>query len=390
MSDLPPKTPPAASPPPAPVPSFDPGPLPDEFAHIPSRPARPPLLALGAALLALFLAVRMRDDVSFALSSRTPIELGDGRALANAGPGQLPLNRLVRITGRPERASAVVLDARGSWRFTQVFRLRGTHGKIFVRRVADPLPVPLADRDVFVGRLVGFDDLSFAGSISEHFASRVLATHFFAPRTLAEALSTKQLQLRDLGGDIVTLGPDDRLAIDIGRPDTFTLQWPNDDGEVKPRLTQGPVSDAAAVRAIVIAAGGAAVDESGPGEKSGGNPRLTVTIPGPARDAVMSKIEGLGRGLQMRPARDSLEVSVRDLSVTDDGWRLGVGAAARVVPVGQIISIRTRAPVKVPEGAALLVEGETPSGEVKSLVVLAFLAAFAAVNLLSLRRPRAL
>ena len=31
----------------------------------------------------------------------------------------------------------------GSWKFTQFFRMRGTGGRVFVRRMADPLPVPL-------------------------------------------------------------------------------------------------------------------------------------------------------------------------------------------------------------------------------------------------------
>jgi hypothetical protein len=366
---------------PSSVPSFDPGPLPDEFAHIPSRPARPPFLAIGAALLALFLAVRLRDDVAYALSPRTPIDLGNGRAVTT--DADLPLNRLVRIAGRPERESAAVLDARGSWHFTQFFRLRGTQGRVFVRRVADPLPVALADRDVFVGRLVAFEDLSFADSIKQHFAARVTATHFFAVEALGKALAEKRLHLSDLSGDDVTLAPEDRLTFDIARPDTFTFEWPT---EPPTGLLSGPSADPAAVRAITTAAGGTVIDEV-PAATKGAVPqkqRLTVTFPPSARDAIMSRIEGLGRGLQMRPARETVELPVREISVAAGVWRLG----AREVPVDRIIAIRTRAPVKIPANAALLIEGEEPRSAIASLVVLAFLSAFAVVNLLSLRRSK--
>ena len=45
---------------------------PDEFAHIPSRGARPPIVALLAVALAVFLAVRLRHDVALRVLVQTP------------------------------------------------------------------------------------------------------------------------------------------------------------------------------------------------------------------------------------------------------------------------------------------------------------------------------
>ena len=382
MSDLPPKASPAApiAGPQAAPDAFDPGPPPDEFAHIPVRRQRPPLLAIGAAVLALLLAVRLRQDVAYALSPRTPIEISDV-SLLTAGPDKgVPLNRFVRLQGRPERESSVLLDARGSWTFTQFFRLRGSKGRVFVRRVADPLPVGVAEHDVFAGRLMAFKDLSFAQSIGKHFAARVTATHFFAAASLGKALTGDDkgpARVQDIAGDEVALAPADVLVLDVARPDQFVLTLPLD--LPAPRASGAGPGDA---RSIITAAGGTIIDEA----KSATSKLFTVALPGAARDVAMSRLDRLGRGVRMRAARDTVEVPVRELLVTGGVWHLGRGESARKVPAGEIIAIRTRAPVEIPEDAVLLVEGEAPANETKSLVILAFLAAFAAVNLLSLRR----
>ena len=52
----------------------------DEFAGIRSRAGRHPGLALGAVALALFIIFHVRADISYALSSTDPIDLGDAAA----------------------------------------------------------------------------------------------------------------------------------------------------------------------------------------------------------------------------------------------------------------------------------------------------------------------
>jgi hypothetical protein len=347
---------------------------PDEFAHIPSR-RRPPVVALAATALAVFLAVRLRHDVGYALSPKTPVEVGDARGLGTRPLDDLPLNRYVRLRGQPERESAVVLDSRGAWKFTQFFRLRGTSGRVFVRRAADPLPLALAERDVFAGRLVKFGDLSFADSITSHFAARVTATHFFAPRALGAALAAgPPLQLSDRAGDAVTLAAGDRLSLDVARPGQYLIEVPRERAADLPRLKK-----------LVTDDGGTIAGETESPELIA----LTATVPEAARDRVLSDIGQLGRTIRFRPARETLELRVSALAAADAGVRVQVSGddrGTRVVPYDQILAVRTAAAVEVPKDALLLIEGEVPADETKSLLFLAFLSAFAVINLFGLRR----
>ena len=247
----------------------------DEFAHIPDPGRRPPLLALLTIAVAVFLIVRLRHDVSYALSAATPVELGEARTLAAATLDRLPLNRYVRLSGLPERESAVILDPRGAWEFSQLFRLHGTSGRFFVRRSGDPLPSTLAERDVFTGRLMPFKDLSFADSIAGHFADRVTATHFFRADELAAALAqpTRPLALRDLTGERVTLAPTTRLTLDVIRPGEYRVELP------RARFAEASAAEAR-VQKVAQAAGGRVLQR----RESPAAWIVTLAIPTEARD----------------------------------------------------------------------------------------------------------
>ena len=357
------------------------GPLPpDEFAHIPSRRPRPPIIAIAALLLAVFLGYRLRHDVRFALSSSTPLALSDARALARLPLDRVPLHRYVRLEGTPERESAVILDTQGSWNFSQLFRLRATGGRVFVRRVADPVPVALAEGDQFVGRLVPFSDLSFSRSIDSYFGSRVTATHFFRPAELLQALSRQSagrgggLQLTDLAGDEVKLAPSDRLHVDIDRPD-----------ELRVELTRSRFPTKSAAAAAITNAGGRVVSDS---ERPDRWLFEVAVPPAPAaRETVLSALGDLDRGARLRRARHTIEAAVADLAAADQSLTIKRPGGGETFAMSRLASVRTRAPVKVPPGALLLLEGERPRDAWKSVVVLAFLVAFFAVNLLALRRP---
>ena len=73
------------------------------------------------------------------------------------------------------------------------------------------------------------------------------------------------------------------------------------------------------------------------------------------------------------------------LSFADGQLQIG-GERPRSIPRAEVASIRTRGTVQIPADAVLLIEGERPRDSWPSLVVLAFLLAFALVNLLGLRR----
>ena len=112
----------------------------DEFAGVRARAGRHPALALGAAALALFIIFHVRADIGYALSSSVPIDLGDAAATFAAAPAEArprghgvspealaqAANHYVRVRGTPDRESALELDTKGSWVFTQFFRILGT------------------------------------------------------------------------------------------------------------------------------------------------------------------------------------------------------------------------------------------------------------------------
>src|SRR4029453_3694794 len=128
----------------------------DEFAHIPRRRSRHPLITLAGAALAFFLVFYGWRDLRYALSSGDPLELGSAAALFASGKATAELeNRCVRVAGVPDRESALELDTKGSWVFSQLFRVLGTKDHLFVHRLENPLPAPLAEGAVFGGRLTG-------------------------------------------------------------------------------------------------------------------------------------------------------------------------------------------------------------------------------------------
>ena len=133
----------------------------DEFAGVAAPRTRHPALVAGVVLLAAYLIFHVRSDLTYALSSSSPRDVGDARSLFAPGAPPLPENRLVRVQGMPDRESALELDTKGSWKFSQFFRVLGTGNQLFIHRPEDPLPRSKAERDVFVGRLIPVSNLPF-------------------------------------------------------------------------------------------------------------------------------------------------------------------------------------------------------------------------------------
>ena len=79
----------------------------------------------------------------------------------------------MRVAGTPDRESALELDTKGSWVFSQFFRVLGTGDRLFVHRRENPLPAARAEADVFEGRLIRIDELPFADAIRGYFAKHV-------------------------------------------------------------------------------------------------------------------------------------------------------------------------------------------------------------------------
>jgi hypothetical protein len=348
----------------------------DEFAHVPSSRRRHPALALAATALAAFLIYQIHDDLLFAISHSDARDIGDARDLASTPLDKLPINQYVRVSGMADRESGVVIDTAGSWQFTQFFRLLGTRSRVFVRRVPDPIPVELAEKDVFVGRLVRFGDLSFAGAIRKHFADRVSATHFFAPSALRDKVATSNggpAVLADMLGEQVSLAPTDELSIDVARPADMAVELP-----------RSKYPDAAAARAVVEQQGGKVLDEVAKASDAR-NIALVAAFAQDNRDRAMQALSEIDEHVRFRPVRATHAVPISALVASKDGLRVQTAAESKELPLGQILAISTQATVQIPDDALLLREGERPRDHLKVLIIAAFLLGFAVVNLLAMR-----
>jgi hypothetical protein len=360
--------------------SGGPGAPADEFANIPSSRKRHPVLALAASALALFLIYQIHEDLFFALSHAAPTDLGDARAVADQPIAKLPLNQVVRIAGTADRESGVTIDTAGSWRFTQFFRLLGTRSRVFVSRVPDPIPVEQAEKDVFVGRLSRFRDLSFADAIGKHFASRVTATHFFGASAMAAAMQGRvagtaggPLLMTDLLGEKVSLAATDELFIDVSRP-----------ADVQVDLPRSKFPDVAAARTAVESHGATVLeDTTRPGDDK--YVSLIITFVADRRDQDMSAISDLDQHIRYRPVRTTYAVKVEDVAGGKDGLLVKVGGQGKELRLDQILAIRTASTVQIPDDALIVREGDQPADHYKTIIVAVFLLGFATLNLLALR-----
>jgi hypothetical protein len=370
----------------------------DEFARIPRSRTRHPVLALGAAALAFFLVAHVRHELRYALSSGEALDLGDARVTFAPRLTVSDIdNRYVRVRGTPDRESGLEVDTKGSWTFSQFFRVLGTGDRLFVHRRESPLPPDRAEDDVFEGRLVRFSELPFEDAVRVYFSKHVVATHFFSLPDLGAALGASVgggLALRDVAGDPVKLAPSDLLAVDVRRADEVRIGLPRD-----------RFADAAAARAELERRGGTIVAEkglvrvdapgavaAGPLSVGSGPPPIerwtfVARFAGPGRDAALSALGELDRRVEIRDARETVQARVSALSVADDALILKAeDGTERRLPWPSIAAARTLATVQVPEDAYLLVEGDTPREHLPTLFLALAVAVFGVVNLSALAR----
>jgi hypothetical protein len=394
----------------------------DEFAHIPRSRARHPLVAVAGALLAFFLVFHSRRELRYALLGGEPLDLGSARQTFGAGkiPPDLE-NRYVRTAGMPDRESALELDTKGSWVFSQFFRVLGTGDRLFLHRRESPLPAARAESDVFEGRLMRVDDLPFAAAIRRYFATHVAATHFFAPEAFARALAAPRagptLAVVDRSGDAVSLADGETVAIDVSQPDQVQIGLPRarfaTEEDAGAALTSRG-GEIVKVLGSIKAKPSASAPEAGPLSATPEPPErwtFLVEFPAAERQAALDALGNLDRVVEIRDARQTIEVKVADVSAAAGGAgsRLPEGALpaggqpaggspagglivrpgqgpARQLSLASIVAIHTMAPVLIPDDAYLLVEGETPREHLPTIFLALVLVMFGAVNLVGLLR----
>ena len=376
----------------------------DEFAHIPHSRGRHPVVAVAGALLAFFLVFHVRHDLRYALSSGEPLELGRASAVFSSGRAVTGLeNRYVRVSGLPDRESALQIDTKGSWVFSQLFRVLGTGDRLFLHRRESPLPAALAEADVFEGRLIRVDELSFAASIRSYFSTHVAATHFFASEALGRALAERKpglpLTLVDTSGDPVSLDERETIAIDVTQPDEVRIGLPRDrfatEDDARAALVSRGAEVVSALGAIKAKPSSAA-PESGPLSSTPEPAQrwtFVVKFPASAAQGALDTIGNLDQNVEIRDARQTVEVKLEDVSVPADARggsgglvvRPGQGPPRRLIPPA-IAAIHTMAPVVIPDDAYLLVEGDRPREHAPTVLIALILVMFGAVDLVGLVR----
>jgi hypothetical protein len=377
----------------------------DEFAHVRSPRVRHPLLAAAAAALAFYLVFHIQKDIRFALSPTEPLDLGDARVtFADATRLNGIDNRYVRVRGTPDRESGLELDTKGSWVFTQLFRILGTGDRLFVHRRENPLPATRAEEDEFEGRLIQFRDLSFESAIRGYYSRHVSATHFFSPPELARARAAHPdgpLPLRDLTGDAVTVAPEAAVALDLVRPDEVRVGLPRDrfptEASARAALAERG-AEVLSAQGIVRAEPARGAPDSGPLSLGGGAPPLerwvfVVRFPPEKRDAALSALGELDRKVEIRDARATVQARLADIRAEDAGAKLVVkplsaaaGATPVEVPVASIAAARTLATVQIPDDAYLVIESDHPREHLPTVFMGLVLAMFGAVNVVGLLR----
>src|SRR6185312_13240343 len=373
----------------------------DEFAHIPRSRGRHPIVAIAGALLAFFLVFHVRRDLRYALSSGEPVDLGRASAVFANGRASSGLeNRYVRVSGLPDRESALQIDTKGSWVFSQLFRVLGTGDRLFLHRRQSPLPAALAEVDRFEGRLIRVDDLSFAASIRSYFSTHVAATHFFTPEALGRALAARQpgtpLAVVDTSGDTVSLDERETVAIDVTQPDEVKIGLPRDRFHTEDDARAALASHGGqVVKALgsIKARPSPAAPESGPlSATTEPSQRWTfvVKFPQPAEQSALDSIGDLGHDVEIRDARQTIEVKLEEISAVAGApgalvVRPGQGAPRRLEP-STMVAIHTMAPVVIPDDAYLLVEGDTPREHLPTVLITLILVMFGAINLVGLAR----
>jgi hypothetical protein len=237
------------------------------------------------------------------------------------------------------------------------------------------LPLELAEHDVFTGRLVPFKDLSFQESIRRHFSANVSATHFFALDALEAAVGKGgPLTLTDRAGQKVTLAPEDQLTIDVAAPGELRIELPADRW---PELNKA--------RAAVAEQGGQVLSAESTLLR---RQAVVARFPDDRREAALAALSDLDRRVLIGPARTTHKVRAGELTTTADGLVARPRGAAEVaLPRAQIAAVRSVAPVRIPEGAWLLLEGDQPREHLKSVLIAVALVVFGLVNLFALR-PR--
>jgi hypothetical protein len=114
-----------------------------------------------------------------------------------------------------------------------------------------------------------------------------------------------------------------------------------------------------------------------------------VRFPAARRQAALDELGDIDRTVEIRDARETVTAHIADLAA--DGGALVVkspGLPERRLAAAQVAAAHTIAPVVIPQGALLVIEGDRPRNHVASILISLVLFIFGAFNLAALVRNR--
>ena len=197
------------------------------------------------------------------------------------------------------------------------------------------------------------------------------------------------------GGDTVALDERETIAVDVAQPDQVRIGLPRD-RFVTEESARGALTSRGGevVRTLgaVKAKAAAAAPESGPLSSTPEPPQrwtFIVKFPPAVAQAALDAIGNLAQDVEIRDARQTVEVKLEDVSPSGVPGGLvirpGQGAPRTLAPA-EIAAVHTMAPVVIPDDAYLLVEGDRPREHAPTVVIALILVMFGAVNLVGLFR----
>jgi hypothetical protein len=355
----------------------------DEFAAIPDAPRRrSPVVAGVVIALGVLVLWHLRADLRYFFQSRTPEDLGDARSVTAR---QVPLtdNSFVILQGQPDRRNALFIEPRGEKVRQTFYRLYGSGTRLLVRAADTAKQEKIQDR--WAGRLRRFDTLPYAQSLRDYFAHEVKASRYLSPETLkAAAQKGGDQQVKDRGGESLSLRRSSEVAIDTANPDY-----------VEVLLSKEKFASEADARHEVERLGLTVRAGYGNNDSFG----VVIEAPPAQRNAALAKLDEKGLPFQASQVRfvthfDQLSAATDALLLTTaeveraDGVRVPVVAAPINVPWAQVKSASVVEPIDVAADAYVLVEDEAPQNFWWAPAIAALLLAFLAFNVWYLLRHR--
>jgi hypothetical protein len=290
-----------------------------------------PLLFVSVVGLSLYVLWQLSADLSFWLGPKTPRDLG-------AQPATLPDNAFVTVTAVPDRARAVRLRGRADVG-RRVAPVIGSGGRLWLDLEGDAVLAKGAYDERYTGRLRELDDLSYADELREFVDAQPAQPRFVSLPDLA----APGQETADLGGDRFVLAPDTQVELEERVPNRARVTVVKTD----------TLKDEHTARLAISAA--LAEQAPAPVEETEGSWVYELAADPVALRARFTEARFYA-GI-VEPQFALHRAPLREVAVGPGGVRVGGSAE---IPLSAIEHAAVYLPTRIPDGAMMLVAGETP------------------------------